>query len=258
MIPYFFFDHLKVGPLTFYPWGFMVGLGFLASFLFTLRQWKRAKMDPDKLINLSLWIIFGGLAGSRLLFVLENFKLFFGDFWPIFYFWQGGMSFYGGLIGGIAAFFFYSRKRLNFLRALDLLVFSLPLGFAIGRLGCFLVNDHLGAPTRLPWAIRYPDGALRHPVALYLILLELLLFFFLIIIKNKVKTPGLFSAFYLLLEGCGRFVLDFTRSRETNLPFADEHYFGFTLAQFISVLLVAISLCFIFKIKKTGPARILR
>jgi len=249
MIPYFSFDHLRIGPLTFYPWGFVVGLGFLASFLFTLRQWKAAKMDPEKLINLSLWIIFGGLAGSRLLFILENFQFFENDFFSIFYFWQGGMSFYGGLIGGIAAFFFYSRKRLDWITAADILVLSLPLGFAIGRLGCFLVNDHLGALTNLPWAILYPDGTGRHPVALYLILLELLLFCFLFIIKNKVKTVGLLSLFYLLLEGCGRFILDFTRSNETNLPFSDQHYFGFTLAQFISIILVLISLFFIFKIK---------
>jgi len=93
---------------------------------------------------------------------------------------EGGITFYGGLFGGFLAFFLYFRiKKLStdlFWKTADLICLSLPLGIIVGRIGCFLLNDHQGRETNLPWGIIWPDGVVRHPVALYLILNGAILF----------------------------------------------------------------------------------
>ncbi|MFA4880301.1 MAG: prolipoprotein diacylglyceryl transferase [Candidatus Doudnabacteria bacterium] len=251
MIPYFVFDHFKSGPFTFYPWGFLMGLGFLAGWLLAISEAKKKKMNPEEITDLSLWIVLGSILGARLLFALEHYSFFVNDWWGSFKIWEGGMSYYGGLGGGILASLLYTwRKKVSCKEIGDILVLSLALGLAIGRLGCFLVNDHLGAPTILPWGIQYEDGIARHPVALYLSLSELLIFFFLLIIRKRIHVAGLLASLYLLLHSVSRFFLDFTRSREENLPFTDHYYWGLNLAQFISIALFFISCYFIIQIKR--------
>jgi len=141
---------------------------------------------------------------------------------------------------------------------------------AIGRIGCFLINDHQGAITNLPWGIKWPDGAIRHPVALYLILFDLALAGFLwwqnrnfIPFFNKKETgksnpnsQNFFQSFltsgnqfliFLFLYSVGRFFLDFTRA-----ALADPHYWGLSVSQWLSILIMAVvSVLFIKKRKAT-------
>lgn len=251
MLPYHVFDKITLGPLTLYTWGIFVGLAFFLGWLLALGEAKRNKLNPDLLTTLSLWIVGGAVLGSRLLFILENYRLYQGNFPGIFKIWEGGFSYYGGFLGGIIALFIYIKKaKLNLKKILDILAPSLALGLAIGRIGCFLINDHLGERTNLPWAIKHPDGSLRHPVALYLSLAGLLCFLLLVIIKRYIKTEGLLAGFFLLIDSFLRFFLDFTRSRSHSLPFTDKHYFGFTLAQFISISIFLIAAYFTIKIIK--------
>ncbi len=259
MIPYFIFDHFKLGPLTFYPWGLLVGLGFSAGWLLAVKEAKRKKINPTEITDLALWIILGSILGARLLFVLENWSLFINNWLGVFKIWEGGMSYYGGLGGGIlAALFYVKRKKMNYREIGDILALSLALGLFIGRLGCFLVNDHLGAHTTLPWGIQYEDGTIRHPVALYLSVSELIIFLFLFIIRKRIRTTGLLASFYLFLSSSSRFLLDFTRSREENLPFTDHYYKGLNLAQFISIGLFFIACYFIIQIKSQSRKESLR
>ncbi len=253
MIPYQVIDKISLGPITIYTWGLLVGLGFLLAWLWALYQAKKYKFDPGKITNLVFLIVGGAVLGARLLFVLENYELFVGDFWGIFKLWQGGMSYYGGFIGGVlAALIYLKQAKLEIKKVLDILAQSTALGIAVGRIGCFLINDHLGGITSLPWGIRHLDQSVRHPVALYLSLSGLLCFIFLIIIKRYIKTKGLLLCLFLFWYGLLRFLLDFTRSKETHLPFTDKHYLGLTLSQYISigVFLVAIGLFLSWKAKR--------
>lgn len=255
MIPYKVLDKISLGPLTVYTWGLCVGIAFLVGWLLLLKQARKEKIDGERMTTLALWIILGAILGARLFFVVENRELFRGDFWSVFKLWQGGLSYYGGFLGGLCAALIYLKKtKLAKRKVLDLLALSLPLGIAIGRIGCFLINDHLGAETNLPWAILYPDGSRRHPVALYLALSGLLCFLFLLILKKHIRTPGLLAAFFLAWYGVARYFLDYTRAQDESLLFADKHYGGLTLAQYLSILIFFISLYLFYYFNKKKAA----
>jgi len=119
-------------------------------------------------------------------------------------------------------------------------VLILPLCIAVGRIGCCLINDHQGAETSLPWGIVWPDGTVRHPVAEYLVLGNLLLFLFLRYLEPKLKKPGeLFFAF-LFSYSVLRFFLDFTRAEGTLL--ADPRYWEFSTTQWLSLFTITVIL----------------
>lgn len=240
MIPYFVWDHFQFLGLTFYSWGILVALGILAGFLLVLHETKKQGRDQGKIIDLSFWLILGGFLSARLFYVVENYNLFQNDFWGIFRVWEGGMTYLGGLIGGMGVLlfflFFKKIKRAEWFGLLDILVVGLALGLGIGRIGCFLVNDHLGAVTTLPWGIAYWDGSLRHPVALYLAFEGWLLFFLLNFLRSKIEQNGAIALIFLGLHSLDRFVLDFSRERNSALPFVDQHYDGLTMAQIVSLI----------------------
>lgn len=251
MIPYKVIDTIAFGPFQVYTWGLLVGIAFLGGWLVALYHGKREKISGDQITTLSLWIILGAILGARLFFVVENRELYAQDFWSVFKLWQGGMSFYGGLGGASGAALLYIKKaRLKLHQILDILALSLPLGLAIGRLGCFLINDHLGEITTWPWGISHPDGTLRHPVALYLSLSGLLCFIFLSILKKYILKGGVLTASMILWYSISRYFLDFTRAHDEGLPFADKHYLGLTLAQYISIILFFLGLYLLYYFRK--------
>ena len=130
----------------------------------------------------------------------------------------------------------YIRKWENRWVVISALTPIMPLAIAIGRVGCFLTNDHQGAVTNLPWAILRPDSITRHPVALYLILFDLALAGFLWWYRNKIKWPAQVFFVFLILYSAGRFLLDFTRDIS-----ADPHYWGLAASQWISIALFIFS-----------------
>ncbi len=194
MIPYFVFDHIVIGPIKLYTWGLFVGLAFSAGYLFVLYRAKAKNIEISKIIGLTLAIFFGAAVGSRLLFLLQAPKEFLADVSLLWRINQGGLMLWGGILGAILfgwLYIKYSHGRIriaeaqgaearfshaNFWQMADLATPAIALGIAIGRIGCFLINDHQGSPTNLPWGILWPDGISRHPVALYELLAAFALF----------------------------------------------------------------------------------
>jgi len=262
MIPYLSIEFFNIGPLTIYSWGFFVALAFLIGMILSIKRGKKIGIEAYRITNLIILVFLGAIAGSRLFFILQWPAEFFGD--PLWFFRinQGGMMLFGGFFGGFLAGWLYIRKWKNRWLLLDALTPIIPLCLAIGRLGCFLINDHEGAITSLPWGILWPDGMARHPVALYLILFDLALAGFLwwrgerqvgIIppfekgrggwILEKLQNPPQPSVakggskhqflLFLILYSLGRFLLDFTR-----YILADPHFWGLAASQWISLLIV--------------------
>jgi phosphatidylglycerol:prolipoprotein diacylglycerol transferase len=122
----------------------------------------------------------------------------------------------------------------------------LALGIFITRIGCSLINDHQGAITSLPWAILWPDGTPRHPVAEYLALNGLIMFLIFWFLRIRLKKPGQLFIIFLFWYTISRFLLDFTRATDTVL--ADPHYFGLFISQWLSLFVIAG--LFFFLIKK--------
>jgi len=232
-----------------------LALGILTSFVFALNQAKKEKIPAQIFWDLLLWILVGIIIGARTGYVVEFIGKFKNSFWDIFKVWDGGMTFYGGLFGGAASFFlFFKRKKeisqITFKKIIDISALSLPLGIAVGRIGCFLINDHLGSNTRFFWGIVWPDGSIRHPVALYLIINALLIFLILNLLKNKIEKSGLLFYCFLVIYSFTRFFLDFTRGSESLL--SDPSILWFSVSQWISIFLFAFSLQLILKNKRRG------
>ncbi|MBI4709404.1 MAG: prolipoprotein diacylglyceryl transferase [Candidatus Portnoybacteria bacterium] len=302
MIPYFIFDSFQIGPLKFYSWGVFIALAFLVGLILSLKQGKKVGVGAQKTFNLIIFVYLGAIIGARLFYVLQWPSEFLKNPLEFFKFGDGGLMFYGGLFGGAMAGWLYLRRikvqaksplappRIKYEAGskggellppsregwggfflLDALAPIVPLCMAIGRIGCLLINDHLGAITSLPWAIQWPDGYLRHPVALYLILFDLALAGFLwwrrkrtlclpssaeegvgggveknqhptLILPSSEGRRGIFyiSQFFLflILYPLGRFLLDFTRDID-----ADPHYWGLAVSQWISLFFLTYFLC---------------
>jgi len=89
------------GNLTLYSYGLMQAIAFIASLIVILHLSKRSKISKDVLFDLSVYIIIGGIIGARVWFVVENFNIYKEDLISILKIWEGGMVFYGGLLGGV-------------------------------------------------------------------------------------------------------------------------------------------------------------
>lgn len=243
MIPYFEITEINLGFFSIHTWGLMVALGFVAGIIVAISEAKRKKLNPDHIYNLSILIILGSFIGARLVYIILFFADYQNNLISILKFWEGGYVFYGGLIGAIISAAIYIKiKKIDFLQYADAIAPGVALGLGIGRIGCSLINDHPGSVTGWPWGIEWPDGVVRHPVAEYLSLNGLIAFLLLWLLRKRISTVGTLFFIFITYYSITRFFLDFTRAKELVLPNADPHYFGLTVSQYISIILLIGSL----------------
>jgi len=149
-------DHV----LTLYGYGAMMCLGFLAAILVAARRARGLKQPPEIIYNAALAAFFGGVFGGRLFYVIQ-YSGGYWHWWDIVKIWEGGLTYYGGLIVGAVAVIAYLRfARAPVLYWIDIIAPSLALGLAFGRVGCFLNGCCYGAPSDLPWAFAWPVGSI--------------------------------------------------------------------------------------------------
>ncbi len=240
---------LQIGPLA-VRW---YGLTYLAAFiLFLILGRMRARQNilrgwkPGDLDDLLLYGILGVVLGGRLgycLFYKPGYYL--SNPLEIFYVWQGGMSFHGGLLGVIFAMWLYSRRtERKLLDTLDFIGPLVPLGLASGRIGNFINAELPGraADPTLPWAMIFPtiDQIPRHPSQLYQFALEgVLLFILLWIYARKSRPLGHVAGAGLIGYGVFRFIAEFFREPDSFLGFLS---LGMTMGQWLSVPMVALGI----------------
>ena len=175
------------------------------------------------------------LNGERIAFGIQNFG--------------AGLVFMGGLVGGMAAVSWYIyRKNLNWFKIADLAAPFLVLGHGIGRIGCFLVGDDYGIPTKLPWAIAFPNGLpptniAVHPTQLYEMSAYFIIFFYLRYRKRNQTFSGEIIFEYLFLGGLSRFMVEFIRTNA-------KYIFGLSGAQYLSILMMAIGAYQLWKMRR--------
>ncbi|MFH1426814.1 MAG: prolipoprotein diacylglyceryl transferase [Candidatus Kerfeldbacteria bacterium] len=243
MIPYFRIIQFDIGPIPIRIWGLMVALGVVAAIVLSVIEAKRRGVPREDIIDLAFWGILGSMIGGRLLYVALEFSSYADSLIDVFKVWEGGMSIIGGFIGAFTAGWFYLRhKKKDFLTYSDIIIFGLPVGLWIGRLGCFFVYDHPGTPTSFFLGQEYIDGIVRHNHGLYLSLSGLLLMIlFLVIWRIKAdRKPGFYTALFLVWYGIVRFILDFFRA--TDLEAVDTRYAGLTMPQYAAIGMVVIGL----------------
>ena len=221
---------LRVGPITIYSFGLAIALAFLAAMLVVRAEVKRRGFKADLSYDIVLWALVGGILGSRLFYVLGHWDYYTSDPLQILLIQSGGLVWYGGLLGGAAAVVFLLwRKGLHLPTFADVVAPALPLGAAIGRIGCFLNGCCYGKTTALPWAIDYL-GAKRHPTQIYEFIMNLAIFGLVWSLRKRTGKPGSLFLIYLMVYSLARFSVEFFR---VTIP----AWMGLSGSQLISVII---------------------
>jgi len=192
--------------LAVHTYGVMLAIGFLAGASFCVHQARRYGENPQRLLDLSFYILIAAIVGSRLYYVAIEWPFYARYPLQILNFTRGGLVFYGGAIGAIlTAVFFMRRWKMPVWRTCDLMAPAVPLGIFFGRLGCFSAGCCYGRPTSVPWAVVFNDphtiatrGVPIHPTQLYAALDGLVLFVVLVLLQRYKRFHGqIFSAFLI-------------------------------------------------------------
>ena len=237
---------IKIGPLTVYSWGLMLSLAVLAGTYMVYRQAPKYGFKEDMIIDLTIWLVVGGIIGARLfyVFVYEP-GTYFRQPYLIFALWQGGLVYYGALIGGFIAGLWYVRKHhLPFWPLADLMAPPLAFGYGLVRIGCFLNGCCYGKPTTfLGVVFPHLDDIPRHPTQIYSSLLGFTLFLILLAVQRKKSFDGQVFLLFLMLYGVGRTAIEALRENLT--------VFGpVTVSQLVSFFVVIIAAVFYYRRKQ--------
>lgn len=216
------YPDFSIGPLTFHTFGLMMALGFVAASTVVYYELKRKNLNPECVYWIAIAAAAGGLIGSKVHYLLLHLDDLKDD--PLSSAFSGaGLVWYGGLIGGLGATIIVIRLyRLPWGKAFDAGAPGLALGYAFGRMGCFLNGDDYGKPSDLPWAMEFPDGSpptpfgIRvQPTQLYESFSSLLIFAVLMLARKKLKRDWAITCLYLFLGGLERFLVEFVRANRT-------------------------------------------
>jgi len=207
-------------------YGLMYVLAFVSAWWLARLQTKRQYQDwnyeqiDDLLFYGGLGVILGGRIGYILFY---SFPDFVNSPSIIFRVWEGGMSFHGGLLGVLAAMYFFNRKyKKGYLNILDFGAPLIPLGLGFGRIGNFINAELWGKPTDLPWGMVFPavDNLARHPNPLYEAILEgLVLFIILWWFSAKSRAKGSTIALFFIGYGIFRFMIEFVRVPDAHIGY---------------------------------------
>lgn len=204
-------------------------------------QWKRRDIE-DMLFLGVVGVILGGRLGYCLFYKPAYYA---AHPLEIFFVWQGGMSFHGGMLGVIASQWWYARSRGKpFWQVMDFVAPCVPLGLAAGRVGNFINGELWGraADPALPWAMAFPQsGSLlpRHPSQVYQFLLEgVLLFVLLWLYARRQRREAQVSAMFLVGYGVFRFIAEFFREPDAYLLWLKEQT-GLSMGQWLCVPMIA-------------------
>jgi phosphatidylglycerol:prolipoprotein diacylglycerol transferase len=263
----FDFGDINIFGIEFHPvinsYGFMLMIAFYSCYYFLNKDLNRLGYDEKLAADVVFAAAVGGILGSKIYYLIENFDRVIAD--PMGMIFSGaGLVFLGGLMGGALSVTYVIRKNnLQWIKFADIVAPLLILGYAIGRVGCFLVGDDYGLPTHLPWGISFPDGLppstyaifqtyypwvnlsgfepgvlTVHPTQLYETLLGLGIFYYLYNKRRSVVVAGSLFFTYLIFAGSERFFIEFLRVNT-------KYGFGFSGSQLISLTMIGIGVWFL-------------
>ncbi len=231
----------------------LILLGFILGYYLVINKCKQENIDKTLISDLCFYLIIVSILGARIYYCIFEWKYYINNPIDIIKIWEGGLAIHGGVIAGIIFIYFYTKKKkLEFLKLLDIFAPSLVLGQAIGRWGNFFNGEAYGPITtfenlknlHIPKFIidgMYIGGNYHVPTFFYESIGCLIIFIILIILRNKKSTKiGIITSIYFILYGLVRFFIEGLRTDSLML-------FNIKVAQLISIIMILIGIYIIIK-----------
>src|SRR5580704_1708127 len=243
MFPYVDTSQWHIGPWSIHPFIIFVVLGCTTGYVITVQRVKRFGISQERISEFALWMFGVGFTGATLAYpaytpgelfaATHHLNRLVGLF--------GGISSFGGFAGGLigaAAFFRVRGIPLTERHAIhDAVAFSIPFGWAVARVGCYLLHDHPGVRTSSWLGVRYPGGT-RYDLALLEILFLLVLGGAFLLLDRKPRPPGFFTVALFVTYGVFRLLQD-------HLHVDEPQYFGWTVDQIAATAMIAFALAYL-------------
>ncbi len=247
-----------IGPFALRSFGLMLALSFFLGIVYIRMRALRESIDVNFVLNLAFVVIFTGIIGARVFYVIfhwsdfsDNLLSSFNPFGASGQFGIAGLNLYGGVVFAIAATLIYVRlKKQRLWQVMDIFAPALALGIFVSRIGCFLNGCCFGMPCDLPFCVSFPEGSIPyaqfgdahlHPTQIYSSLYGLGLFFLLHRFDKGKKFYGATFSLMLIIEAVFRFAIEYVRYYEAEM----ETQIGgvtFTYNHLIAVALFAFGL----------------
>ena len=250
----------KVGPFTVYTYGVLLAASYLLGLRLAMWRAKKWGLDPNRVLDLGIYIIIAALVGAKLLLLVVDFDQF-KDPRELLNLARLGGVFYGGLLLAVAvAFWYIARHRMPFWTTCDVFAPGIALGHVTGRLGCLAAGCCYGKPTDLPWAIVFtnplaatnvgtPLGIPLHPTQLYEAGAALVIVTLLLVTERRGRPfAGRTFWLYMFLYAVSRYIIEMYRGDPRGTVFGI-----FSTSQFISVVLGPLSLFMLFWLSRRLP-----
>ncbi|MBO7238762.1 MAG: prolipoprotein diacylglyceryl transferase [Elusimicrobiaceae bacterium] len=249
-----------IGPFELASYGLMMALAYGISSWYLYRRLRYIKLDKETFWNIIFVAFVSAVIGAKLLYLIVSWPEMGATFAERLLNavkdFRYGFVFFGGAIVAICATVYYlKKKKLPVLKTADFFIVALPLGHAIGRIGCFLAGCCHGRPTNLPWGVAFTDphslvahqylGVHLHPTQLYEVALNLILFFILQHFYKKPHKDGMILVLYMLGYACIRFGVEFFRG-----DFRGEFILGMSPSQLIALATAAVAFVLLYFLKK--------
>ncbi|MCM8784885.1 MAG: prolipoprotein diacylglyceryl transferase [Candidatus Omnitrophica bacterium] len=228
---------IKIGSFVIYWYGVFVAIGVFVSVSLFQKECLKEGYNEKLISQIIFWTILIGIIGARVLHIFVNINYYFFHPLEIFKLRNGGLAVEGAILFSLIFLILFSKfKNISTIKLLDTISVSVPIGQAIGRIGCFLNGCCYGKETNFFLGIKFPFLAKKvHPTQLYYSFLYIILFFLLKKLSQKFKKgEGLIFSSYLIGFSLIRYFVDFLRGdlKKTSL--------GFYPTQIIAVIIFII------------------
>ena len=233
---------LDLGFLHIRYYGLVYVLAFFLVYYLLHKKREELKLNKNEIDSIIIWLFAGMIIGSRIVALLsQEYGLIFRDPLAFFKIWEGGMSFFGGLIGALlAGIYAFKRYNINFYRVANLIVVPVSFILILGRLANFVNQELVGKVTNVSWCFNFANYVgCRHPYQLYSAFLHLILFIIVFFIYKFNKK----NTFWAFIFGYGilRFITEFFRD--------ETLVWGITLWQYLSLAMIGIAFYYLIKKK---------